>query len=50
MPGQALPEYALILGLVTVFCLAALHLLGNNLGNFLQWFAQQVQSIPTNAP
>ena len=38
--GQGLPEYALILGLIAVFCLAALTLLGNQIGSVLQFISQ----------
>jgi Flp pilus assembly pilin Flp len=48
--GQSLSEYALLLGLITLFCLGALSLLGNNLSNFFNGFGHQVQSIPTSAP
>lgn len=33
--GQALVEYALILSLIAVVCVAALTLLGNNVSNIL---------------
>ena len=37
--GQGLPEYALILGLIAVFCLAALTLLGNQIGSVLNFIS-----------
>lgn len=40
--GQALPEYALILALVTVFCLAALSLFGQSFSNFFTTFANAI--------
>jgi hypothetical protein len=45
--GQALPEYATILALLTVFCFVALKLLGVNFSDFFNGFSSTVQSIPT---
>ena len=40
--GQGLPEYALILGLVAVFCMATLQLLGDNIASVLNVIAQTI--------
>jgi Flp pilus assembly pilin Flp len=40
--GQALVEYALILGLIAVFAIGALQLLGTNVSSVLQTIADDV--------
>jgi pilus assembly protein Flp/PilA len=40
--GQALVEYALILGLIAVFAIGALQLLGTNVSSVLQTIATDV--------
>lgn len=44
-PGVSLPEYALILALVTVFCLAALSFFGQSFSNF---FTAGANVVTTN--
>jgi Flp pilus assembly pilin Flp len=43
--GQALVEYALILALLTIFCMGALGLVGTNVASFLNLIASQMGSI-----
>ena len=43
--GQALVEYALILALLTIFCMGALGLVGANVASFLNLIASQLGSI-----
>jgi pilus assembly protein Flp/PilA len=40
--GQALVEYALILGLIAVFAIGALQLLGTNVSTVLQTIASDI--------
>jgi len=40
--GQALVEYALILGLIAVFAIGALQLLGTNVSSVLQTIADDI--------
>jgi pilus assembly protein Flp/PilA len=40
--GQALVEYALILGLIAVFAIGALQLLGTNVSSVLQTIATDI--------
>lgn len=42
-PGQSLPEYALILALISVFCLATLVAFGEKMTDFLVGFATEIQ-------
>jgi pilus assembly protein Flp/PilA len=42
--GQALVEYALILGLIAVFAIGALQLLGTNVSTVLQTIASDIGS------
>jgi Flp pilus assembly pilin Flp len=42
--GQALPEYATTLALVTLFCIAALAVLGNGISSQLLDFANYIMS------
>ncbi len=44
-PGVSLPEYALILALVTVFCLVALSFFGQSFSNF---FSAAANVVTTN--
>lgn len=48
--GQSLAEYGFILALITVVCLAALQLLGQNIGDLFNKIAASVSSIPTPGP
>jgi Flp pilus assembly pilin Flp len=41
-PGQALPEYALTLALITVVCLGTLTVFGQNIQTMLRDFAASV--------
>jgi Flp pilus assembly pilin Flp len=43
--GQALVEYALILGLIAVFAIGALQLLGTNVSSVLQTIADDLTSV-----
>ncbi|WP_303674050.1 Flp family type IVb pilin [Vampirovibrio chlorellavorus] len=45
--GQALPEYALILALVTLFCIAAITGLGESIRDRLISFAQTIADTKT---
>lgn len=47
LKGQGLAEYATVLALITVVCVAAVSLLGNNIRDFLLGFAQTVQNVRT---
>jgi len=40
--GQALVEYALVLGLVSLVCVAGLTALGNSVNNILQFVADTI--------
>jgi Flp pilus assembly pilin Flp len=46
--GQALPEYALVLALITLFCIAAITGLGENIQQRLVSFAQSIASTKTS--
>lgn len=46
-PGQALPEYALILALVTLFCIAGLTAFGEDLSRILMEFAATIGGVQT---
>ncbi len=43
--GQSLAEYGLILMLVTVFCIAALQLLGDSMGGMFDYIATEVSAV-----
>jgi Flp pilus assembly pilin Flp len=43
--GQALVEYALILALLTIFCMGALSLVGANVASFLNLIASSLGTI-----
>jgi pilus assembly protein Flp/PilA len=43
--GQALVEYALILGLIAVFAIAALQALGTNVSDVLQTIADDIGAV-----
>jgi len=43
--GQALVEYALILGLIAVFAIGALQLLGTNVSSVLQTIADDIGGV-----
>jgi Flp pilus assembly pilin Flp len=47
--GQALVEYALILALLTIFCMGALSLVGANVASFLNLIASQMGSIASGS-
>lgn len=49
-PGQALPEYALILALITLFCIAALTAFGQDLSRILLEFAATIGGVATSPP
>ena len=40
--GQGLPEYALILGLIAVFCMAALTFLGEGIASVLNVISETI--------
>jgi Flp pilus assembly pilin Flp len=46
-PGQSVPEYALTLALITVVCIAALQIMGNDLAGFFSSLANVISSTPT---
>lgn len=46
--GQALPEYATILALIVVFCLASLMLFGNNISLFMVNMGNYLGSVSTS--
>lgn len=45
--GQGLPEYATILALIVVFCLASLMLFGNNISLFMVNMGNYLGSVST---
>lgn len=45
--GQALPEYALVLALITLFCIAAITGLGESIQDRLVSFAQTIANTKT---
>ncbi|HEY9686666.1 MAG TPA: hypothetical protein V6C52_06800 [Coleofasciculaceae cyanobacterium] len=46
--GQSVPEYALVLALITVVCIAALQLMGNDISAFFNGLANVISSTPTS--
>lgn len=45
--GQALPEYGLVLALITLFCIATVTFLGEEIRDFILDFANTVQNVQT---
>ena len=43
--GQSLPEYGLILALVTIFCIGAVQLLGNQIQGVITSFTAQMNGV-----
>lgn len=45
-----MPEYAVLLALITVFCITALTFFGQDLSDFLLGFATEIQNVETSPP